>query len=290
MSYTVIQGTFRVVGFSPDGDSVRFAPNDPDLVNHLPGGRRTLAPGKSVQLRLECIDALETHYGNGSTRFTQQPPVPAKAARARLLELLGFTGVKWDANEKDVVACDKDDRPGFILSNGFDSYGARPVSYAFAGPLPTGLADGADKFLDATFLKQSANYAMVLEGHAYPMYYEGAFHDLRAEMDAAMASAAAASLGVWATDATLAGFAVPPDTALTDKHALWPKLFRRTSSFFKDEPKAKDLSGFPAWLEANRDPCFDLDLRSWSALHNYVAWDGATLRMTKSFSRLLFKG
>jgi hypothetical protein len=36
VSYTLIKGSYRVVGFQPDGDSVRFVPEDAALVNSLP--------------------------------------------------------------------------------------------------------------------------------------------------------------------------------------------------------------------------------------------------------------
>jgi hypothetical protein len=49
MSYTLIRGTFRAVGFSPDGDSVRFAPDDVDLVNNLPGAKKVLVPGNGAR-------------------------------------------------------------------------------------------------------------------------------------------------------------------------------------------------------------------------------------------------
>lgn len=292
MAYTLIRGTFRAVGFSPDGDSVRFAPADVDLVNSLPGAKKELVQGNSIQLRLECIDALETHFTSGSQSLTHQPKGPAQGARSHLLELLGFTAVTWDDKEKNVTGVDADDRPGLILAQGFDSYGTRPVAYAFADdPFPA-RADGDDVFLDVAALKLSANFAMVTAGHAYPMYYEGAFHDLRAAFDQAMQAAKGAQLGVWQTDVTSTGFAVPPATTLTATSALWPKLFRRVSSYFQDEPSAQDLSGFPDWLARNRDACIDLDTGSWSALHNFVTYDAATgqARLTKDLTRLMFKG
>jgi hypothetical protein len=104
-------------------------------------------------------------------------------------------------------------------------------------------------------------------------------------------SARPAGLGVWQTDVTTTGFAVPPFTTLTATSALWPKLFRRASSYFQDEPTARDLSGFPDWLARNCDTCLDLDTGSRCALHNYVAYDAATgeAKLTKDLTRLMFK-
>lgn len=291
MSYRVIKGAFRVVGFSPDGDSIRFAPDDVELVNTLPNGVGTVLPGKSVQLRLECIDALETHFMAGSPRLTHQPMGPAMAAREKLLDLLGFTGVQWSPDKMTVTGVDADDRPGFILASTFDSTGKRPVSYAFAGGLPAGVTDGDDTFLDVARLVESANYRMVNQGFAYPMYYEGAFFDLRAAFDAAVdqAKAIGAADTIWPRDVTNSGFVVPPDATLLDEKALWPKLFRRVSTYLKENPDS-GLAGFVDWMAANRDECVDLDTGSWTALHNFIAWDGAQIRMTKDIRRLMFKG
>jgi hypothetical protein len=120
-------------------------------------------------------------------------------------------------HQSTVVDCAEDDRPGYILSNTFDSYGTRPVAYAFAGASPG--ADGDDVFLRSAQLVESANFMMVREGFAYPMYYEGAFYDLRATFDDGVATARASGNadGVWATDATLDGFVVPPRPLATSR-------------------------------------------------------------------------
>ncbi|MBK8212718.1 MAG: hypothetical protein IPK71_03135 [Myxococcales bacterium] len=105
-------------------------------------------------------------------------------------------------------------------------------------------------------------------------------------------TALAAGLGVWQTDVTTTSFAVPPFTTLTATSALWPKLFRRASSYFQDEPTAQDRSGFPDWLARNHDACLDLDTGSRCALHNYVTYDAAKgeAKLTKDLTRLMFKG
>jgi len=87
------------------------------------------------------------------------------------------------------------------------------------------------------------------------MYYEGAFHDLRATFDQGVAEARASGSAdsVWSTDSTLDGFRVPPPQVLTDQMALWPKLFRRVSTFFRENPKEQGLAQFPAWLQRAED-------------------------------------
>jgi hypothetical protein len=63
MPYTRIQGEFRIVGTSPDGDTVRFYPDDPAVWDTIPGPVpiQIRGPG-GASLRLEGIDALETHF------------------------------------------------------------------------------------------------------------------------------------------------------------------------------------------------------------------------------------
>ena len=131
MAYTLMKGVFRITGFSPDGDSIRFAPDDPGLVNALPGMRKVIAEGDSIQLRLECIDSLETHYLTGSRDLRHQPLGAGTAARDGLLASIGFEGVVWDGER--VASCTEDDQPGYILANKSDAHGSRPVAYAFSG-------------------------------------------------------------------------------------------------------------------------------------------------------------
>jgi len=72
MPMLLIAGTFRVHGAAPDGDSVRFYPTDPaewDLLEGQHKVRRNSAGG--AQLRLDGIDALETHYTAGRAHVHQ---------------------------------------------------------------------------------------------------------------------------------------------------------------------------------------------------------------------------
>mgnify|MGYP001088064252 CR=1 FL=1 len=62
MPFTLIKGMFHVQNYSPDGDSIRFRPQNAQLVRHLDGPPAKFNGRGHVQLRLEAIDALETHY------------------------------------------------------------------------------------------------------------------------------------------------------------------------------------------------------------------------------------
>jgi len=62
MAFFLIKGTFHVKGYSPDGDSIRFRARNPDNWKKLSGPAVALNARGHAQLRIEAIDALETHY------------------------------------------------------------------------------------------------------------------------------------------------------------------------------------------------------------------------------------
>ena len=72
MTVRYIAGVFKVVGASPDGDSVRFTPTNLDAFKDA--GINVLANSTGgVQLRLDAIDALEMH-----TRLPTASPVSSR--------------------------------------------------------------------------------------------------------------------------------------------------------------------------------------------------------------------
>ena len=93
---TLVKGHYRILGASPDGDSVRFYPQDPGVWEAAGIGVRTNSAG-GVQLRLDAIDALETHYTPPHTHSPWRQPVDlADGAALALLKLLGFRDVVRD--------------------------------------------------------------------------------------------------------------------------------------------------------------------------------------------------
>jgi hypothetical protein len=63
MAMFLIAGSFRITGAQPDGDSIRFTPDDPANWDLITGTRVKRNASGAAQLRLDAIDALETHYG-----------------------------------------------------------------------------------------------------------------------------------------------------------------------------------------------------------------------------------
>src|SRR4051812_43993448 len=111
MSFTLIKGTFHLVGqqangqpsgFQPDGDSIQFKPADLSLLNHLTRIKRPyhLSSIKSTQLRFEGLDALELHFA-GAARH--QPRPLADDARDFLTGALGLNPVPYTAPDNITV-------------------------------------------------------------------------------------------------------------------------------------------------------------------------------------------
>ncbi|MFG2891304.1 nuclease [Streptomyces sp. NPDC048248] len=224
MPMLLIKGSFQVKGAQPDGDTVHFTPDDPnvwDLVGG--GGGRAVehsATGRA-KLRLDAIDALETHYG---PKRLHQPLGFAHAARDELLSWLGFTEIQHQPDET-VTAATPESTPGFVLTRGADAHG-RCVALIGRGapPGPSGL----EIDVDATILRTTANHHLLASGLAYPTFYRSLFPGLRAELTAASHQAQAApGQGLWPSDTTTTGAKVMGVSSITDDLVMLPKLFRR---------------------------------------------------------------
>ena len=115
MAFLRITGSYRVTGTEPDGDSIRFVPDDPAQWARVPGPNRVRVNSTGgAQLRLDAIDALETHYTPLAGSRLHQPLTLAHAARDELLSWLGFRDVVRTAEKITAVA--QDGLPGFVLT------------------------------------------------------------------------------------------------------------------------------------------------------------------------------
>jgi endonuclease YncB( thermonuclease family) len=278
MPFTLIKGSFRVVGMSPDGDSIRFAADDRSLINNLPGGPPDPNPRPTVQLRLEGIDALETHYA-----ARHQPTQWAHAARDRLLDFVGIRNVVWDANQATVVSANDGTR-GWILSRQKEKYG-RPVAFLFAGE--SAEPDGSQIMLQIDLLRQSFNHTALAEGLAYPTYYEGLFSDLRNELTSVAQAARANDLGLWPVDRSTAGFDATSLAVIIDDVAILPKLFRRLSDYMAT---AGTAVGFREALALSQEPVWDLRDQNFTHFDTFIeqASGGTQIRMTRAPEELVF--
>lgn len=277
MPFKVIPGTYLVVGFAPDGDSIRFKPDHPEQLHDLDNVPAKLKP--AVQLRIEAIDTLETHYSLKSGPTVHQPPAHAESARSALLDFLGIRNVVWGADGK--VASADDGTRGYILARAFEKNG-RLVSFVFAGDPP----GAGEAFLDVPRLRTSYNFMAIAKGLAYPTFYHGLFADLRKELALAAADARAARLGVYADDRTGAGFAVNALSDITETHVILPKLFRRLAEYVAVHGNA---AGFKAALEQAREPVLDLrNDANFTHFDTFVTESGTKITLTRNPEELVF--
>ena len=145
MPFTLIKGTLNPTFGRPDGDSLRFVPDNPEPIYHL--NRRGFRPkinqdNGSIQLRYEGIDTMESAAND---TFSQ----PATESNLEL------------ANPDDPGNPSR----GYIYSNQIGPNG-RPIAFVFSGDIDT--EDGTDIFLSADDIMESINVKQMQRGHAYP--------------------------------------------------------------------------------------------------------------------------
>ncbi|MEO6701877.1 MAG: thermonuclease family protein [Jatrophihabitantaceae bacterium] len=285
MPLSAIAGTFRLIGASPDGDSIRFYPTKKDAFTSAGlTGVRTNASG-GAQLRLDAIDALETHYTPpGAPHAWHQPADLGAGASTALLSLLGFSNVQRD-DRGIVTAATPKQRSGYILTRFADKYG-RAVAFAYAGARKGGYAKPVH--VGVSELRQSVNYQLLAKGWAYPTFYSKLYLDLRNDLAAAAVAARKAKKGVWKQDGTLAGFEVTSVDQLQDELVIMPKLFRRLAEYLVAEPGSASLAGFSAFLSAHNDRLFTVPAGQATALDTLVDVQGQSVRLSLPPEQIVF--
>jgi hypothetical protein len=285
MVYTLLRGEFVIryadlprQGPEPDGDTVKFRPDTPALVEVLP--KRSGVPAdigpRGVSIRLEAIDALETHFEE-----THQELGMARAARDELLRILGFTNVTFfpDLPNK-VQSADHDSLRGYVLSNGIDANG-RVIGFVYPGD--PAAPDGASVFLDGPLVDQSANAQLLTKGLVYPAYYGTLPVDLRTHLAVTSTGARDDLRGLW-PESTADPNGAAHVTGMTQLQtlAMWPKLFRRVVSYLSGG--ASSFDGFDAWLRADAvhrdDALFLLTRGEPGNLHDVVLASGDSIQLT----------
>lgn len=287
MSYTLLRGSFVIrypdlprQGPEPDGDTVKFLPDTPAFVESIPrrSGRPADITARGVSVRLEAIDALETHFGD-----THQELVGANAARDAMLAHLGFTNVTFFAEQPNKVeTADQDSVRGHLLCNGIDANG-RLIAFVYAGDHPG--PDGAAVFVDQALVSQSVNVALLSAGHVYPAFYATLPADLRNHLATVSRGARNGQppRGLWPrSTADPDGPATVADLAALEELVIWPKLFRRLVSYLA--AGFTDFDGFDTWLRAdpvNRDDeLFLLDRLERGNMHDVINAQGPQIQLT----------
>ncbi|MFJ3922988.1 nuclease [Streptomyces sp. NPDC090022] len=286
MPMLVIEGSFRVLGARPDGDSVRFVPADPAHWDLVPGPHRVRANrAGSAQLRLDGIDSLETHCIPAHGSELHQPAPFAQHAADELIRWLGFTSVLRDGHGT-ISSAEPAAVTGYVLTRGADIHG-RCVAFAGRGPAPA--HSGSRIHVDVTLLRQSANVHQLRRGLAYPTYYTKLYVDLREAMTAAVVEARTEGRGLWPADQTLTGAKVDGLAALSEGAVLLPKLFRRLADYLTLGAGDPSLAGFGEFLDRRGDRVLELPRGRFTGLSSLVETDGQGVRMTAAPEDLVFE-
>ena len=264
MEYFLIKGHFHVVGYAPDGDSLMFEADDPKnwdkvLTQHRDIFEDKLKLGKNVvQLRLQGIDALETHYptpfhptpkGMRGKKYAKaippeknkmyhQPEEYAEKATAKLLDYLNVEEFKWGRRAITSVSVkigkktetfkkkNQDKIPGYIITNDMDRKG-RPISWVYGGG--TRSKDGT-RFTTSQMVskvKKSCNYRLVATGMAYPYFFMTLAAKLRQKIIDGYKNAKRQEYGIWKEDRTMDGIPLTKRSELFKEYIIFPYLFRR---------------------------------------------------------------
>jgi hypothetical protein len=295
MPFITIKGTYRLTGmnqqgnatgFQPDGDSIQFKPDNPLLLDQLErlGHPYKLTGIGSLNLRFEGIDTLELHYQSVGP-LTFQPF--AAVARDFLTGQLGMNPVPY-VQPKNIVVdppVPVDAVPGYILSRNLE-FNGRPVSFAYAGNPPD--PDGTKVILDACRLQSSLNYRLVAAGHAYPLFYDTLFADLRMSLAMAARSARKLGFGVWAGDLTTAGIVINGVGDLEVNGVIFPKLFRRLVDYMR-KLNTTDLTGFPHWVATEEEEqVLDLAETNFTHFDNIIGIIGNVVALQRRPEDVVF--
>jgi endonuclease YncB( thermonuclease family) len=274
--YKVIAGTFHIKGFQPDGDSIRFQANNQANWDFFTWETAVAKATKKKQLRVEAIDALETHYEG-----YHQPRAFALAALESMLDLLQITSVTYSLGLTQIVAAN-DGKPGFIASANTDPFG-RAISYVFPKTAP--LTDGA--VMDSTELpvEDSVNFQLAREGLVYPTFYTTTDRLIAEKIRAVVARARVTKRGIWSIDRT-PDFMLLDIRTLQEDNLIMPKLFRRLVGFYENYA---EFSQLPEYMKKQRDNLVLWDGTKKKSLADLMTFEGRRLRMATPVEDILFQ-
>lgn len=273
--YKVIAGTFHIKGFQPDGDSIRFQATNQANWDFFKWATAADKAAKKKQLRVEAIDALETHYEG-----YHQPRTFALAALEAMLEMLRIDTVIYSLGLTQVVDSN-DGKAGFIASASVDRFG-RPVSYVF--PKDAKLTDGAVMDSSELPIDDSVNFQLAREGLVYPTFYTTTDRVFAEKIRAVVARARATKRGIWSIDRT-SDFTLLDIRTLQEDNLIMPKLFRRLVGFYENY---SDFGKLEEYMKKQRDNLVLWDGTKKKSLADLMTFEGRRLRMTTPVEDILF--
>lgn len=294
MSYKLIKGEFHIhypdrpsQGPEPDGDTLKFKPDNPALVNaiHKPGSLGPQFNGRMmINLRFEGIDALETHFSG-----MHQQMQWAEAARDFMLARVGFAHVKFfepPGSPFKVQEVAPHPLRGYVLARTLDGHG-RIVAFVYPGEVTA--VDGANVFVDQALVADSVNAHLLLQGLAYPAFYTTLPIALNETLAHLAAAARQNNRGLWpaAHDQPGAWMTIP-DLPTLQTLVMWPKLFRRLAGYFGAGNVG--LDHFDAWMRADpvhRDDRLILPDRELGNMHDVIEIAGDRIRLRYQTEELI---
>ena len=226
--YACIHGELVIVGYEPDGDSVRFIADDDAHYDALKRSDRLRLSQRdgSVQLRFEGVDTPELHYGKEA-----QPR--GDTARDALLDWIGFTAIEFDSRQPTLVTAAEPAMVRAAILTQMVEVNGRPVAYVVVETVGNLPADGAWVNVDQALLDQTLNLRLLSEGQAYYTVYTSMPVTHRHHLRAVAADARTAGKGVWGRDTTADWLLADQASIGPGGQLILPKLFRRCTDYLK---------------------------------------------------------
>jgi endonuclease YncB( thermonuclease family) len=330
--FRVFRGQLYAVGLKPDGDTISFKPHDAAAMAALPDDEGT--PGKvsfdaekngAVSVRLQGIDALETHYQptvsvnvpavntsapKPSAGNHHQPTALARGSAHALLGMLGVTvtNADWHAwgHLRRVTVGDRVVTEKFtegvevvVVSDTCDRNG-RVLGWVF--PSTSTLAEGATLSEDdlTDLVKDSVNSELLNQGHAYPYYFFTLSNALRNRLSIFARSAVRYNRGVQGADVSENGVSLPTVSALNNNAVIWPYLYRKLLRTWRMEalktwaaggdvsPAALDRLPVNKIFESGDPYLYNARTKDFVRLSEVLTVQGDTLRLLVPPHELVF--
>jgi hypothetical protein len=246
---TWLEGCWVVLDHAPDGDSVRFVPDQPIPVSQSMPRLRWSKDG-ALSVRLLGVDAPEIHYRRRGQPLWRQPPPWGERAAQALLNFLGFPELQRNLAGR-VVGAEPQACRGTLGILRVDRYG-RALALALRGEQGLTLEDYGTRDVSLAWedlWEVSANRELLQQGHVYPLVHKDFPVNWRVSLSTSVQMARMQGKGVWRVDRTHCGVPLLDAQTLRDTLEsaclIWPFLFRRLVDI---ETCFRHASSSKAWL------------------------------------------
>jgi len=234
---------------------MRFVPDDPGPIFGLRRqgrGPKINQQNGSIQLRYEAIDTMES---------------------------AALDPFSSNATASNIELAQADSGHAHIFANQLGPNG-RPICFVFTGHHAD--ATGSQIFLEPDDIMESINVRQLALGHAYPLFYDTLFDDLRDRCREVSNAAKNAGGNVWSADQSMTGASWYGSVA--QMQPIFPKLWRRIDKFSREDDfdPTQPFNGLKEWLaEEKPERVFILSRNKFTGFDNIVETDGNTVRMTE---------